>query len=186
MRGLYPDGRDGARFFIDQAELDLLERDGPEWKLQEGPIHRGSLIKETRPHLPRAQAARPRGRVSLIPSGPRMTPMTQSAQPDSAAASASCSWYSLEPAWVVSSYSTGEWRAEDADKPGHPVGWENDFVVLTWAQDLDEYLNSPPPQRISSGPPLLFCTGRFCHVLLPQRSLLCRTGRRPSHDFFDL
>jgi hypothetical protein len=25
-----------------------------------------------------------------------------------------------------------EWREENADRPGLPVGWENDFEVPTW------------------------------------------------------
>jgi hypothetical protein len=25
-----------------------------------------------------------------------------------------------------------EWREEDADAPGHPVGWEIDFERRTW------------------------------------------------------
>jgi hypothetical protein len=25
-----------------------------------------------------------------------------------------------------------KWREEDADAPGHPVGWENDFERRTW------------------------------------------------------
>src|SRR3979409_2488617 len=33
--GLFPDGKDGASFFMDRTELDIIEQDGPEWKLED-------------------------------------------------------------------------------------------------------------------------------------------------------
>lgn len=127
--GLYPDGAPEATFFIDRAELDILENDGPEWKL-----HDARFIKEAIKD-PDAifQGLRRPGHDESFAYAVRPThdPEDDQASP-------------VPPRFgfvFVVYVRTGvggyvvfdwEWRPEDADAPGYPMNWKYDFEKQTW------------------------------------------------------
>ncbi len=126
--GLHPTGEPGASFFIDRTELELIERDGPEWKFfdtrfleeavrepdaifevsnlpDEGETHCYS-VRLTRDPAERESEALPRyGFVFLVFARVGVG------------------------GYVVFDW---EWREEDPDVPGHPLNWGRDFARRTW------------------------------------------------------
>ena len=114
---------------MDRAELDIVQQNGPEWKLDDArfiyeavqapdaifegllrPGQESSLCYSVRPtHDPDDPAAGP--------SPPRFGYVFVSfARPGVGG-------------FVVFDW---EWREEDPDSPGHPSGWEKDFARRTW------------------------------------------------------
>jgi hypothetical protein len=127
--GLHPDGTTGASFFVDRAELDILEVDGPEWKFEDArfitesvgdpdaifqglkrPGQEGSLAYSVRPtHDPNEDES-----VTLPPRfGYVFVAFARSGV----------------GGYVIFDW---EWRKEDSDVPGHPIAWQIDFERRTW------------------------------------------------------
>jgi hypothetical protein len=127
--GLDPTGAPGASFFVSRTELETLERNGPEWKLEDArfileairspdaifegllrPGQESGLCYSVRPtHDPECDDEYqnlPRfGFVFLVFARP-----------------------------AVGGYIAfdWEWRQEDGDVPGHPAFWQTDFERRTW------------------------------------------------------
>jgi hypothetical protein len=127
--GLYPDGKPGASFFISRAELDLLERDGPEWKLEDA-----RFIPETvgQPDAIFEGLLRPGQEKSLCYS------VRPTHDPENEDENQSLPRYGFAfltfarlglGGYVVFDW---EWREEDVEAPGHPSGWRIDFERRTW------------------------------------------------------
>ncbi len=127
--GLHPDGTAGASFFVDQAELDILEEDGPEWKLEDARYVKEAIAD---PDAILQGLKRPGQEEGLAYSvRPTHDPDEQESSP-------------IPPrfGYVFVAYARSgiggyvvfdwEWREEDADSPGHPVRWGTDFERRTW------------------------------------------------------
>lgn len=126
--GRHPNGDRGASFFIDRKELDVIERDGPEWKFEDARFI-DEAVKE--PDAIFEGLRRPNQQQSLCYS------VRPSYDPDDEESQA-LPRYGFA-FLVFALVGTGgyvvfdwEWRQEDPDLPGHPLNWENDFVRRTW------------------------------------------------------
>ena len=140
--GLDPSGNSGATFFISQAVLDVLQRDGPEWKLDEA-----RFIPETVKH-PDAifrGLLRPGQEESLCYS---VRPTHDPDDEENPALPRYGFAFLIFARSGIGGYVVfdWEWREEDADAPGHPSGWGSDFERRSMAQDLIEYLKTHPAQ----------------------------------------
>jgi hypothetical protein len=127
--GLDQDGKPGANFFISRAELDLLEREGPEWKLEDA-----RFIIETvgQPDAIFEGLKRPGQEKSLCYSvRPTHDPdIEEKDQPLPRYGFAFLAFARLGVGgYVVFDW---EWRKEDPEGPGQPAGWENDFERRRW------------------------------------------------------
>ena len=126
--GLHPDGTGGATFFVDRAELDVLEHDGPEWKLEDA-----RFIKEAVAD-PDAifQGLKRTGQEDGLAYSVRPTHDPDDEVPNPIPPRFGYVFLAFARSgiggYVVFDW---EWR-EEADLPGHPVGWETDFERRTW------------------------------------------------------
>ena len=127
--GLDPEGKRGATFFVSRAELDILERDGPEWKLEDA-----RFIPETvqQPDAIFEGLKRPGHEKSLCYS------VRPARDPENEEENQPLPRYGFAFLAFARSGAGGfvvfdwEWREEDGDAPGHPVGWATDFERRTW------------------------------------------------------
>lgn len=126
--GLDPLGNAGASFFMDRAVLDVIERDGPEWKFEDA-----RFIPEVvgAPDAIFEGLRRPNQSDSLCYSArPTFDPDEEE--------SLTLPRYGYALVAFVRRGTGGyvvfdwEWREEAADAPGHPVNWQADFVRRTW------------------------------------------------------
>ena len=127
--GRHPDGTTGASFFIDKAELEILEEDGPEWKLDDARFIQEAVAD---PDAVFRGLNRPGFEEGLAYSV-RPTHDPDEEQPEQ-----------IQPrfGYVFLAFTrTGiggyvvfdwEWREEDGEAPGHPSGWATDFESRTW------------------------------------------------------
>jgi hypothetical protein len=127
--GLDPTGQPGASFFIDRAELDMIERDGPEWK-----FHDARFIDEAvgSPDAIFEGLSRANQTESLCYSV-RLT--FDPEEPEESQSPPRYGYVFLVFVRVgVGGYVVfdWEWREEDPDEPGHPVSWETDFARRAW------------------------------------------------------
>lgn len=126
--GRDPDGKPGASFFMDRTELDVIRRDGPDWKLEDA-----RFIYETvqEPDAIFEGLRRPGQHKSLCYC------VRPTHDPD-ATADEGLPRYGVVFAVFARSGVGGfvvfdwEWRQEDPEAPGHPAGWENDFEKRRW------------------------------------------------------
>ena len=126
--GLHPDGAAGASFFVDKAELDILEEDGPEWKLDDARFILEAIAK---PDAIFAGLLRPGQENSLCYS------VRPTHDPDEEANEGLPRYGFVFVVFARSGVGGSvvfdwEWREEDAETPGHPIGWEDDFARRTW------------------------------------------------------
>jgi hypothetical protein len=125
--GLDPLGNPGASFFVSMNALETLERNGPEWKLEEVRFileavrspdaifegllrsgHEKDLCYSVRPlHDPESENAHP----------PRFGFVFVVFVRTAIGGFVAFDW---------------EWREEDSDAPGHPIRWAADFERRTW------------------------------------------------------
>lgn len=127
--GVYPNGDPGASFFMDRAELDILEGDGPEWKLEDARFIPEAIkdpdaifqgLKRPGYEESHAYSVRPTHDPDveeLNPVPPRLGFV-----------------FLVYVRTAVGGYVVfdWEWRPEDAENPGHPVGGMTDFARRTW------------------------------------------------------
>ena len=127
--GLHPDGSSGATFFVDRAELDMLEDDGPEWKLEDA---RFIMEAVADPDAIFHGLKRPGQQMGLAYS---VRPMRDPDEEETNPIPPRFGYVFVAFArsgiggYVVLDW---EWREEDADTPGHPVGWATAFERRTW------------------------------------------------------
>ena len=126
--GLDPAGNSGASFFIDQAELERLEREGPDWKLDDARFIDEVVRAPDAIFEARGQPGRPDTFAYAV--RPTVDPENEESQ-------ALPRYGVVFVAFVaagVGGYLVGdwEWRDEDAATPGHPVNWAQDFARRTW------------------------------------------------------
>ena len=127
--GLYPDGTGGASFFMDAAELDVLERDGPEWKLEDARFFKEAIND---PDAIFQGLKRPGHDESFAYCvRPTHDPAVEATDPIPPRFGFVFIVYARSGigGYVVFDW---EWREEDADNPGHAVHWESDFERRTW------------------------------------------------------
>jgi hypothetical protein len=127
--GLHQDGTPGATFFIDRAELDVLEDQGPEWKLDDARFIMESIGE---PDAIFQGLKRP-GQGESLAYSVRLT-----RDPDDDPAQAIPPRFGFvfvtfaRPGLGGFVVFDWEWREEDGDAPGHPIRWQSDFERRTW------------------------------------------------------
>ncbi len=127
--GLHPDGSDGANFYMDRSELDVLEEDGPEWKLDivrfipesiEAPDAIFQGLNRPKQHEALAYSVRlthDPAEETLVAVPPRFGYVFLAfVRPG-------------QGGYIVFDW---EWRVEAAEEPGHPEDWSVDFARRTW------------------------------------------------------
>lgn len=126
--GLDPSGNPGASFFIDRTELDIIQQDGPEWKLEDARFI-AEAVQE--PDAIFEGLLRPRQENSLCYSV-RVTHDPN--EPESQALPRYGYVFLVFARLGVGGFVVfdWEWREEDADHPGHPTGWPDDFERRSW------------------------------------------------------
>jgi hypothetical protein len=128
--GLGPDGSPGTMFFLDRAELDMIEQDGPKWKFDDA-----RFIEEAieRPDAIFEGLGRPNHEDSFCYS------VRIERDPDEESPAGQPHYGMVFVAFVRKGIGFVvfdlEWRDEDYDHPGHPVEWRNDFMRRTWSRD---------------------------------------------------
>jgi hypothetical protein len=128
--GLYPNGTEGAMFFVDLAMLDQLEENGPAWKFDDR-----RFLEEvvTDPDVIFEGLKRQNLEDCFCYCvQPRQ-------DPDEPAAEVQPFFLQVFLAFVrpgVGGYVVFDWawRQEDEGKAWHPLGWENDFTRPTWTR----------------------------------------------------
>lgn len=124
--GLHPDGRPGANFYVDRTEIELLQTDGPEWKLEDARFLEEAIAE------PDAIFMRSGHSQCLAYS---VRPMRDPNEDESSSIPPRFGFVFVAFARLsVGGYVVfdWEWREEDADSPGHPVDWQTDFEIRTW------------------------------------------------------
>jgi hypothetical protein len=126
--GLHPNGEPDASFFIDRPTLDLIEKEGPEWKFDDARFIRETVSDPDSVFegLKRANHA------DCFCYCVRPTH-----DPDEPGAPEPLF---LEKVFVVfvrpgvGGYVVFDWawRQHDPDEPWHPRGWQTDFTRRTW------------------------------------------------------
>jgi hypothetical protein len=127
--GKAPDGRGTCLFYVKRSVLDTIRDDGPPWKLDEARFIE-EAVKEpdaifeglNRPGMADAVAYSVR---------PMRDPEEEEGPPTLPRYGQAFVVYARPGTWgyVILDW---EWRAEDGEQPGHPTGWEADFVRRTW------------------------------------------------------
>jgi len=128
--GLHPDGTPGATFYISRSLLEVLETDGPEWKLEDA---RFILECVRDPDVIFQGLLRPRHEESLCFSvRPSHDPDEEGEFPSSLPRYGFV--FVAFARLAVGGYLVfdWEWREEDGEHPGHPSGWQTDFERPTW------------------------------------------------------
>jgi hypothetical protein len=125
--GRDPSGQPGAMFYVDRAELDIIEQDGPDWKLDDARFIAEAVAE---PDAIFEGLQRPGQEKSLCYA------VRPTHDPDQE--SESLPRYGFVFLVFVRLGVGGfvvfdwEWREEDPDMPGYPVGWKDDFARRTW------------------------------------------------------
>jgi len=125
--GLGPAGEPGASFFIDLDELRLIEEDGPEWKYEDARfIHEAVSL----PDAIFAGLKRPGQRESSCYSE-RVTHDPDEQAPGGLPryGQVFLAYVRAEVGFIVFDW---EWREEDPEEPGHPLGWGVALARRTW------------------------------------------------------
>ncbi len=125
--GRDPAGNPGASFFIDRDALELIERDGPEWKfddarfIEEGVNQPDAIFEEQGSAGQRASLC-----YSVRP--------TQDPDEESESFPRYGYVFVVFVCLGVGGYVVfdWEWREEDPETPGHPLNWETDFARRSW------------------------------------------------------
>jgi hypothetical protein len=125
--GRNPDGSPGASFFIDKAELEIIRRDGPEWKFEDLRFIPEAILE---PDAIFEGLLRPGQEKSLCYSvRPTRDPDTnEEGLPRYGSAFVVFARVGIG-GFVVFDW---EWREEDPQAPGHPMDWESSFERATW------------------------------------------------------
>src|SRR5262245_14557072 len=126
--GLHPSGQWGASFFIDRKELEVIERDGPEWKFEDARFI-DEAVKD--PDAIFEGLRRPNQQQSLCYA---VRPIYDPDDEDSQTLPRFGQVFLAFALLGVGGYVVfdWEWREEDPNFPSHPLNWQNDFVRPTW------------------------------------------------------
>lgn len=127
--GLDPAGNAGASFFVDRNALELIEQDGPEWKMEDARF------------IPEA-VREPDAVFQGLKRAGQEESFAYAVRPSHDPDDENATFIPPHLGFVLVAFArTGvggyvvfdwEWREEDPDNPGHPLGWEADFERATW------------------------------------------------------
>jgi hypothetical protein len=128
--GLNPDGSPDALFFVESQTLDLIERDGPEWKYEDA---RFILEAVSEPDAI-FEGLKRAGHADCFCYSVQLT--RDPDEPDSTVPPAFGKVFLAFVRRVIGGYLVFDWawRKEDEDVPGRPQGWEKDFTRPTWSK----------------------------------------------------